>query len=295
MSLRKVQLSERRERWAAQRAQAHVFKGAALAHNAAVASRYVTRLQALTAQMTAQTNKEIRKLFEGDAAHAFFAQDARSIGSEARILINSLQARFNDLFASRARKLAEAMVGQADKVSAGAMKTTMEKISGGLSIKPIMDNPIINSVRKASVAENVGLIKSIAQEYLNDVQGAVMRSITTGNGLQDLVPALSKYEGQTHRRARNIALDQTRKAYNTINKARMQSSGFKRYEWLHSGGSNEPRPHHVEMNGNIYSFDDPPVIDPRTGERGIPGQAPFCRCTMRPIFDFEFVGEESTK
>jgi hypothetical protein len=35
------------------------------------------------------------------------------------------------------------------------------------------------------VTENVGLIKSIPTQYLGGVQGAVMRSITTGNGMQD--------------------------------------------------------------------------------------------------------------
>jgi uncharacterized protein with gpF-like domain len=30
-----------------------------------------------------------------------------------------------------------------------------------------------------------------------------------------------------------------------------------------------------------------PVIDPRTGERGIPGQAINCRCVMRPLVEFK--------
>jgi uncharacterized protein with gpF-like domain len=36
----------------------------------------------------------------------------------------------------------------------------------------------------------------------------------------------------------------------------------------------------------VYSFDDLPVVDERTGETGIPGQAVNCRCTMSPVFDF---------
>ena len=67
------------------------------------------------------------------------------------------------------------------------------------------------------------LIKSIPEQYFKDVTGSVMRSITTGNGLADLVPEIKKYDGQTERRAKLLALDQTRKAYNSINKQRMQS------------------------------------------------------------------------
>lgn len=280
-------LTRKREAWAAARSKPPQFEGLILQNNAGVSSRYVKRLASLVAQMTAQVNREVIRLFEGEAAAAFFATDARSVGSEARILVNSLQQRFNDLFAKRAKALAESMVKDAEKASASATHASMQKLSGGLSMKTSFTNPALSNIYKAAVAENVGLIKSISQQYLNDVQGAVMRSITTGNGLQDLVPALQKYEGVTHRRARNIALDQTRKTYNSINKGRMQAIGIKKFKWHHSGGGAHPREDHVAMDGKIYRFDDPPVIDQRTGERGIPGQAVNCRCTMSPVFDFE--------
>jgi len=37
----------------------------------------------------------------------------------------------------------------------------------------------------------------------------------------------------------------------------------------------------------IFSFDDLPVIDRRSGERGIPGQAINCRCRMAPVIEFD--------
>jgi len=67
----------------------------------------------------------------------------------------------------------------------------------------------------------------------------------------------------------------------------MEKVGVKKFKWLHSGGGQKPRKDHIEMNGNIYSFDDLPVIDKRTGERGIPGQAINCRCRMAPVIEFD--------
>ena len=171
------------------------------------------------------------------------------------------------------------------------MHSSMQKLSGGLSLKTSVISGTMKETMTASVAENVALIKSIPQKYGTDIAGAVMRSITAGNGLQDLIPALENYEGQTERRARNIALDQTRKAYNSLNKGRLQALGVKEFEWLHTGGSQKPRKDHQEMSGNIYRFDDPPVIDQRTGERGFPGQAPNCRCRILPVIRFD-TGEE---
>lgn len=282
---KKVQLTAKREAWAAKQSAAPTFRGDPLQHNAAVAVRYASALSALTAQMTAQTKREILKLFKTDAASAHFGEDA-TIASQSRILMTSLADRFSDLFAKKAKPLAENMVADADKSGTKALHASLQKLSGGMSLKTSLGSPTLSNITKAAVAENVSLIKSIATDYLQKVEGAVMRSITTGNGLQDLVPALEQYEGQTHRRAKNIALDQTRKAYNSINKGRMEALGVEKFMWHHSGGGAHPREDHVDMDGEIFSFDKLPVIDKRTGERGIPGQAPNCRCTMSPVFDY---------
>ena len=280
-----MMLTKKRKAWAATRKVAPTFTGSRLHAPAGVASRYVETLSSLTAQMTAQVTRDIRRLFDTDAAASHFGQDA-TIASQSRILLSALTSKFNDLFAKRAKSIAERMVEGASKASGSALHGSLEKLSGGLSLKTKVDSPELSNIYKASVAENVSLIKSIPAQYLQKVEGAVMRSITTGNGLKDLVPALEQYEGQTHRRAKNIALDQTRKAYNSINRGRMQALGIKRFQWHHSGGGAHPREDHVEMDGNIYSFDDLPVVDQSSGERGIPGQAPNCKCTMSPVFDF---------
>lgn len=266
--------------------QGRTMVGQRLAVNAAGQQRYAQRLGALVAQMVAQTNREVRKLFETPEAAAFFATDA-SLGSQARITLNKLTERFTALFAKKAKGLAQAMVRDMERSATTATHASLQKLSGGLSLKTSIVTPDMVDTYKAIVAENVGLIKSIPQTYLQQVNGSVMRSISGGNGLQDLIPALEKYEGMTHRRAHNIALDQTRKTYNSIARDKMQALGVAKYRWNHSGGSNQPREDHIEMDGNVYRFDDPPVIDERTGERGIPGQAPNCRCTMTPVFEFD--------
>lgn len=285
MATKKLQLTAKRNAWAASRAAAPTFKGSKLMPNAALSAKYAGQLTALTAQMVAQTEREIRRMFDTDAAAAHFGQDA-SIGSQSRILMNQLGARFNDLFAKKAKPLAEGMVAGADKASTTALHSSLQRLSGGMSLKTSLTTGPLKNITTAAVAENVSLIKSIASQYMQQVEGAVMRSITTGNGLQDLIPALEQYSGQTHRRAKNIALDQTRKAYNSINRGRMEGLGVKKFMWHHSGGGAHPRQDHVDMDGEVYSFDKLPVIDARTGERGIPGQAPNCRCTMSPVFDF---------
>lgn len=277
-------VTSKRIRLASERG-AQELKGTRLQVPAPIQQRYAQALGAMVAQMTSQVAREIKREFETPEARAYFATDA-TLGSQARITMNRLTNTFNALFARKAKGLAETMLAQTERAATAGVYSSLKALSGGLSLKASIVTPDMVDTFKAIISENVGLIKSISTDYLNQVQGSVMRSIANGNGLADLVPALEKYDGMTHRRAHNIALDQTRKAYNNVARDKMQALGVAEYEWIHSGGSNQPRQDHIEMDGNVYRFDDPPVIDEATGERGIPGQAPNCRCTMRPVFRF---------
>lgn len=269
--------------------------GGRLNYNAAVAARYSARIDTLVSQMVSQTRRELMKLFKGNPAKSAIGQsygqpgittDA-DISSQARIVTNDLKNRFQQLFNRKSKGLAEQMIGQANKASANATQTSLKEMSAGLTINKTAIDKSMKTIIKASVAENVQLIRSIPEQYFTRVQGAVMRSITTGNGLQDLVPAVQKYDGITHRRAKLIAEDQTRKVYSNLNFERMAKVGVKKFEWVHSGGGAEPRPLHLELNGQVFSMDDLPVIDEKTGERGIPGQLINCKCVAKPVITFD--------
>lgn len=241
---------------------------------------------ALVKQMTEQTKRELTRMYKGEAAKTFFAEDA-NVGSDAKKVTDMLTKKFQQLFDSKSQGLARQMVEQTDKASSAALHGSLKELSGGLTLQTTVVTGAMKEVMTAAIAENVGLIKSIAAEYLQGVQGAVMRSITTGNGLQDLVPYLDKHEGITIRRARNIALDQTKKTYAALNKQRSVKLGFDDYEWLHTGGSVHPREDHVAMSGQIFSYTDPDRMAYNDkGEPIIPGQEINCGCRARPVVRF---------
>lgn len=262
------------------------IKGTRLAYNAGSQNRYRKQLTDLIDSISSDVTKEVTKFFEKPLAENYFAQDA-SVASQAEILMNALMAKFSKILNIKAKTLAESMVKTETKNSATSLKASTKKISDSLTLNTNFVNKDLKEILKASVSENVNLIKSIGEEYLTQVKGSVLRSITTGNGLASLVPALQKQKGISYRKAKNIALDQTRKVYNNINVERMRVLGFEEYEWLHSGGGQRPRKDHIAMNGKIYRLDNPPVIDRKTGERGHPGQAINCGCTMRPVVKFK--------
>ena len=282
-------LTKKRKTWAESRGGA-TFKGAPLRIPAGVADRYAAELERLVRRMSAEYQRELRHAFEHPDAEEHMelvrAADA-NIASQTRMITNKLARKFQAMFDRKARDLADRMVKQVDKASKTSLHTSLKDVSGGLSLKTSSLSAVAVTTLKASVTENVALIKSIPQQYASKVQQAVMRSITTGGGLEYLAPELEKIGGITERRAKNIAHDQTSKAYSALNRDRMKSLGIRQFEWLHSGGGQHPRRLHEEMSGRVYSFDDPPIIDERTGERGVPGQAINCKCVAVPVISFE--------
>ena len=278
-------LTVRKQSWVAQ-AKPKIITGGVLAPNMAVSARYEARLYKLINRMISETEREVHKLFTSPHAEEYFAMDD-TISPQARILMNGLIAKFDKIFSFNSKPIAEAFMDESDDAAAASLRLSLKQLSGGLELNTDILTGELKDVIAASIAENVGLIKSIPEQYLGGVQGAVYRSITTGNGLADLVPFLQKHKNITLKRARLISNDQTRKVYSNINRVRMEKLGIKKFKWRHSGGGAHPRPLHKNvLDGNIYSFDDPPVIDEKTGQKGFPGQLINCRCQMISIMDF---------
>lgn len=277
-------LSKKKTAWAQQFKPTNLL-GSPLNPNISDAIYYKRSLDKLINKMVDEVNAKLKKLFASETGASYFAQDA-SIASQTRILLNALTAKYEEMFNTVSKPLAERVVNLADKSSTTALHSSLQELSGGLSLKTSALSGQVKEILQASIEENVNLIKSIPQKYLNEVQGSTMRSITSGRGLADLLPELEKYKQITHRRAKMIAYDQTRKAFNSINRGKMEKLGLQSFKWLHSGGSNHPRREHIELSGKIFRIDSPPIIDKNTGKRGFPGDLVNCRCRMLPVIKF---------
>ena len=285
MKRRKIRLSPKREAWAAARND-HTFTGTPLNPPDVVEAKFRAELDRMVERMQRVTVRELDKLYRSPEAPTV-AMDA-SFSSMAARLVRELTRRFTALFVDRAGGLAKAWAEGISRQSAVGLGQSLKDVSGGVTLKTDVISGAVADVVKASIKQNVALIKSIPREYFLEIEGEVMRSIQTGRGMADLQPFLEKRYGITKRRAALIARDQTSKATAAINRARMQGLGVKKFKWLHSMGGKEPRPLHKNvLNGNVYSFDDPPVIDERTGERGLPGVLINCRCRMLPVIEFK--------
>ncbi len=238
---------------------------------------YAEKLTRLVAEMSRSCIYWISAAYRADPPE--MAQDESPARRMDRVM-KGLSRRWLKRFDEASKELA-------DWFARGAANRTDAQMSAilrdaGFSVKFSMTRTV-NDVVRASIAENVQLIRNIPQQYLTQIQGAVMRSVSAGRDLQSLVKDLEGQHGITRRRAERIALDQNNKATAVIQDARRAEIGITEAEWLHSGGGKHPRHSHKDiMSGKTYDVARG-MWDPEVKEFIRPGQLVGCRCVSRSI------------
>lgn len=197
---------------------------------------------------------------------------ASDLQAELSALGRQWMKKFDKLAPWLARQFARSAADRSNRAMAAGLRR------GGMSVR-VSFTPRQNDALQAIIHANVALIKSIASQHLTNIEGIVMRSVTTGRDLSAMSDALQHQYGVTKRRAAFISLDQNNKATSAMVAIKQQELGLE-CVWLHSAGGKTKRPSHVAFSGKRY--------DPKTGaliegERIWPGVKPGCRCVSKTV------------
>lgn len=254
--------------------------------NAGIYARYRRLLMSFIRDMNIDYRKAV-----GECWKIYpIAQDstpAEDIAARMSTLGDTWLARLDEIAVSMAEHLADSIWHTTD-VQLYGMITKL-----GFSVDFQLSEPIRNSL-DAIVAENVSLIKSIAQEYQKNIMTTVMEGVTEGRNVRRIYQAMRHTYGVTERRAKLIAFDQTNKATSAINRVRQRELGITKAIWRHSHGGKRPRPEHVEADGKEYNIEKGMYLE---GKWTWPGREINCRCTSESIFPWrrrrdDFMEEE---
>lgn len=282
-----IPLSPTRQTWANTRIKPARLVGSRLHKPTPTAIWYGNQLKKLVERMVRDYIKRIKRLYRVEGGVTLDS----NMGSQGRILMNLVGREWAALFDRAADGLVEKVMVDVDKFAGNNLDESLRKLTGGLTIKtPDMPGELSDKV-KAHIAENVSLIKSIPRQYHQKVEGVVLRSVSTGGkGAEDIYKAAMREitaQGiNVHKRAELIARTETAKISATVQNERMQSVGIEEFIWRHSGGGAEPRKLHQDYHGQVFRMDDPPIIDERTGQRGMPGTIWNCGCYAEPVLRF---------
>ena len=283
-------LTKTRKKWLSERKEPPMIQGKTLLYPDVIAAKFAKRLNTLVDAMTRETEREVLKLFNSEVAKdSYLPTTDASITSQVRILLNRLKRKYERIFNRDLGKIISQMLNNTDKASKSSTAQSLKELSGGLIIKTDFLKEEMKEQFQGLIQDNVSLFKTIPQTAFSKVERAVYDSIVNGQGIKDLKPFFQQFSNGTRNYAKLRAYDQTRKAFTSLNMARLEKNGIKKVQWIHSKGSNEPRKLHQELDGKIFEIDKPPFIGEMYGKRihDWGGVLPNCRCTVKPIFEFK--------
>lgn len=269
---------------------------------------YRAKLNASYTKMAKEAYREISKAYaDGESAESLNA------------LITELQSKWLKEFSTDGDLASQKMIADTLRHSSATVKNSLAEISAlpekkrefvlpkyayarSESEEEKKENPIlwaflllplayqksekIKETVAAARMENNSLISNICNAFFENCKGIVARNIQSGGNLKQVKSEINNQAQIGQRRVFNVAEDQVYKANASISAALAQENGVKKFRWVHTYTGNRPRLYHKnDLNGKVFEYDNPPIIDPKTGIRGLPGQLPYCRCIA------ELVGE----
>ena len=131
---------------------------------------------------------------------------------------------------------------------------------------------------KVEYQENLNLyIKKWHDEEILKLRVMVQKNVSAGYRASNLVSMIQHEKGVTFRKAEFLARNETSLLTSKYRQIRYEEAGIQYYMWSTSK-DDRVRKLHRELDGKIFRFDQPPVIDIHTMTRGNPGEFYNCRC-----------------
>lgn len=126
-------------------------------------------------------------------------------------------------------------------------------------------------------------IKNRTPEEVTKMREVVGQMALDGESQITIRQYIEKRFKVDQKKAKFLARNESKLAVTEYLKAKYQSEGSEEFRWV-ANLDERARDEHRDLNDQIFRYDNPPLIDKRTGTYGMPGEFYGCRCTFVPIF-----------
>lgn len=159
-------------------------------------------------------------------------------------------------------------------------------------IEPELSEKQKNEIARA-YTENVRgyVIKDFANDRIPEMRRKIQELVLKGYRTDKIQELLEKEYGIMSRKAKFLAQNETTIMLAEYKKVTYQEMGFNKFIWRTITDGRE-RELHKQLNGTVWRYDNPPVIDERTGQKGLPGETYNCRCEAVPVMDDTISGSK---
>ena len=162
-----------------------------------------------------------------------------------------------------------------------------------LRIKKCFGIPVINrqyvSEKAAKnlpkyIDEVTNLISGISTGEVARLQDVLVSGLEYGQSLEKIKNVLMTFKDFDAKRASRVALDQSIKINQQIQRDNAIDVGVTHAIWVHVPGQYTSRQSHMRMNGKKFEINQG-MYDPAVNKYVKPGELPYCRCIMRLVVD----------
>lgn len=190
--------------------------------------------------------------------------------------------------------------GRYDVDAGGAIKSIDE--GWRASAAKLQVKPELTKEGKAALAANYSnnlelYIKKWMQKDILSLRKDVQKNAESGYRFDSLIERIQRQNQVSRNKAKFLARQETALFMSEYREQRFAAAGVKKYQWSTSHDS-RVRPadnlspmeklhagNHRVLDGRIFEYAHPPIVDPSTGRRANPGRDYNCRCVDIPLLD----------
>lgn len=148
-------------------------------------------------------------------------------------------------------------------------------------IEPELDENQKLDIAKSYTTNMRFYIKNWAFNRIPEMRKKVEQAVLEGYREDKVQKMLEQEYGIAKRKAKFLAQNETSIMLANLKRTMYTKMGFDKFIWKTRMDGLE-REDHKKLNNKIFRFDDPPIIDSRTGRTGLPGEDYNCRCLLLP-------------
>jgi SPP1 gp7 family putative phage head morphogenesis protein len=136
----------------------------------------------------------------------------------------------------------------------------------------------------AEWGQNLDLyIRDWTSKNILELREKIQDSALSGRRSSELIEIVQKNYGVSRDKAKFLARQETSLLLSKYREVRYRDIGVETYRWSTSNDV-RVRADHKHLQGKVFKFSNPPVVDTQNGRRANPGEDFGCRCVAIPVF-----------
>lgn len=184
--------------------------------------------------------------------------------------------------------------GEAGPILSSLEKQLKKTTSDAITIEPIFTPAMADNFKRAYTESLNYYIQNWSQEAAVRLREKMAQGALAGFRAESMEAIVEGERAMSNRRTRFIARQETSLLVSKFRQERYQDLGLVSYRWSTSHDE-RVRQDHKDLNGHVFQWSNPPIVDKNTGRRGNPGEDYGCRCVAIPVIRGAYIAKGDKK